>query len=209
MRTFKTEGIIIKRKNYAEADRILTVMTRYHGKIQVKAAGIRKIPSRRSAHVELLNHSLLSLYKANHLPVLTEAQTIENFSPIKEDLQTIGNAYHLCELIDSLCPENQETPQVFDLLKDTLNKLSFSTSPLLKEGRGDFNSATQITGPHQFPVVQESASKPLIQNFEINLLTTLGYSSKADLVTQNFNTRAFIENIIERKLKTYPIFAKL
>ena len=63
MRTHKTEGIIIKRRNYGEADRILTVFTKYNGKIQVKATGIRRIPSRRSAHVELLNYSVLNLYK--------------------------------------------------------------------------------------------------------------------------------------------------
>ncbi|MBI4096902.1 MAG: DNA repair protein RecO, partial [Candidatus Levybacteria bacterium] len=54
MRTFRTEGIIIKRKNFGEADRILTVFTKEYGKLQVKAKGIRRIPSRRSAHVELV-----------------------------------------------------------------------------------------------------------------------------------------------------------
>src|SRR6185503_12559780 len=100
MRNFKTEGIIIKRRNFKDADRILTVLTRDHGKISVRAAGIRRIPSRRSPHVELLNHCVLTLYQGHAFPVLTEAQTIEAFSPLKEDLHKIGLAYHLCELID-------------------------------------------------------------------------------------------------------------
>ena len=62
MRNFKTEGIIIKRRDYGEADRILTVMTREYGKLKIKAKGVRKITSRRSAHIELLNHTVFYIF---------------------------------------------------------------------------------------------------------------------------------------------------
>lgn len=124
MRNFKTEGIIIRRRNFRDADRILTVLTANHGKIAVRASGIRKIPSKRSAHVELLNHSVLNLYNGHAFPVLTEAQTIDSFASIKEDLHKIGLAYHLCELVDGLCAEGQENRAVFSLLRNTLTILS-------------------------------------------------------------------------------------
>jgi recombinational DNA repair protein (RecF pathway) len=227
MRSYKTEGIIIKRKNYNEADRILTVFTKSHGKIQIKATGIRKIPSRRAYHVELLNYSLLSLYQGRNMPILTEVQTIKSFTPIQDDLQTIGSAYHICEIIDGLCPENQENPQVFDLLKQILHRLSHSSQedtfsrdsllsdtstsypPFLKGDRRDFN-APQATGPHPFAMVQESTNpNSLINNFEFDLLCALGYLDKNESTSPTFNPRDFIEDILERKLKTYPIFAKL
>ncbi len=233
MRSFKTEGIIIKRKNYNEADRILTVFTKFHGKIQVKAAGIRRIPSRRSAHVELLNYSLLSLYRGRFYPILTEAQSMDSFSPIKDDLTKVGLAFHLCELIDGLCPENQENTKVFYLLKNILTHLSESK---------DENSNIEYRNPKQIQNTNDQNTKhfehsnlenlnivsnfgfrasdlskvtrndnvsTLIHDFEIELLTTLGYYSKANILAQNFNTHNFIENILERKLKSYPIFAKL
>lgn len=178
MRSFKTEGIIIKRRNYGEADRLLTVMTKNNGKIQVKATGIRRIPSRRSAHVELLNHSTLGLYRGRSYAVLTEAEAIDNFSSIKNNLEKIGHAYHLCELIDGLCPENQENTRVFFLLKNILNNLSLD-----------------------YPVS--------ISEFEIELLSILGYLDKDEMFTERFDMQLFIENILERKLKSYPIFAKL
>ncbi|PIZ97846.1 MAG: DNA repair protein RecO, partial [Candidatus Levybacteria bacterium CG_4_10_14_0_2_um_filter_35_8] len=59
MNSYKTEGIVIKRRNLGEADKILTIFTKRYGKIQVKAPGIRKINSRRSPHVELLNYSAI------------------------------------------------------------------------------------------------------------------------------------------------------
>src|SRR5579862_3869711 len=123
MRSFRTEGIIIKRRDYGEADRILTVMTRDYGKIKIKATGVRKITSRRAAHIELLNHTVLHLYRGNTFAILTEAKMLSDFSTIKGDLTKVGLAYHLCELVDGLCPENQENRNVFDLLQGTLAEL--------------------------------------------------------------------------------------
>jgi DNA repair protein RecO (recombination protein O) len=206
MRTLKTEGVIIKRKNYSEADRILTVFTKYHGKIQVKASGIRRIPSRRASHVELLNFSTLTLYKGKGMPVLTEAQTIESYSAIKDNLRAIGDAYHLCELTDSLCPENQENSQVFDLLKDALNNLAFYS----RSSDADiFMNGSHTTDSEDELILRDSGRNSFIRDFEIELLTTLGFYNQTGSLSSNFNTRLLIENILERKLKTLPIFAKL
>jgi DNA repair protein RecO (recombination protein O) len=179
MRSFKVEGIVIKRKNYGEADRLLTVLTKNNGKIQVKATGIRRIPSRRSAHVELLNYSILSLYRGKSYAILTEAQAIDNFSPIKDSLEKMGLSYHLCELIDGLCAENQENMKVFYLLKNCLGALAMN----------------------------DDLAAHSIREFEIELLTILGYLPRQRV--ESFDTRDFIENILERKLKSYPIFARL
>lgn len=186
MRNFKAEGIIIKRRNYNDADRILTVLTKTHGKIYIKASGVRKITSRRAGHIELLNHSILSLYKGNAFPVLTEATTLNNFSFIKKDLKNVGLAYHLCELVDGLCPENQESGQVFVLLKNTLERLSEETDTTLA-----------------------------VNEFEMQILTMLGYLpagrqgwNRANFVSM-VDIQSFIENILERKLKSRNIFAKL
>lgn len=124
MRSFRTEGIIIKRRDFGEADRILTVMTRDYGKLKIKASGVRKITSRRAAHIELLNHTVLHLYRGITFAVLTEAKMLEDFSAVKEDFNKVGLAYHICELIDGLCPENQENRNVFELLQRTLGDLS-------------------------------------------------------------------------------------
>lgn len=274
MRSFKTEGIVIKRRDFRDADKILTVFTKNHGKMQIKAAGIRRIPSRRSPHVELLNYTVLTLYKGNSLPVLTEAQALEHFAPIKSDLIKIGFAYHICELVDSLCPDNQENRQVFFLLKGVLNNLSQGENPsidLVKNampspqpspqmgegvigrlspqisGEMSRTSSVQIEdrikgipspiwgeGPRQGrggegravgdTYYASSAPQPLtlhdkssnnneilttIHDFEVDLLSTLGYWDKSDALSAQFDTHTFIENLIERKLKSRNLFAKL
>jgi DNA repair protein RecO (recombination protein O) len=145
MRTYKTEGFVIRRRNFQETDRILTVFTKKNGKIQLKAPGVRKITSRRSPHVELLNYSLFTIYQAKSLPILTEVESIDVYSYLKNDLEKISLLYYICELIEGLCPENQENIQVFYLLKDFLNSLE--TEP----------------------------SEDLIRKFELKLLIILGY----------------------------------
>lgn len=176
MRSYKTEGIVIKRRNFGEADRILTVFTKRQGKIVVKAIGVRRINSRRSSHIELLNHSFLALHKGQSLPILTEVETIEDFSGIKKNLTKVGFAYHICELIDGLCAENQENKTVFALLLETLKRLS-----------------------------KEEDVADIIYGFEITLLINLGFYPRMRFV-QNLNTQVFIEQILERKLKSKQLF---
>lgn len=199
MRSFKTEGIVVRRRNFKDADRILTVFTKNHGKLIVRASGIRKISSRRSPHVELLNHCMLTLYQGHAFPVLTEAQTLESFSPIKEDLQKVGLAYHLCELVDGLCPENQENRAVFDLMQKTLIRLS---QPVILRPAAEESFDEKI-----LPYTQDD--KELVQNFQTELLQLLGYWNKQEFLTKEMDMDRFVETILERKLRSKSVFAKL
>lgn len=180
MRSFRTEGIVIKRRNSGEADRIITIFTRRHGKLQVKAIGVRKITSRRSPHIELLNDSIITIYKGRAYPILIEAQVREDFYKIKKDLTKVGLAYHICELIDGLCPEGQEHEAVFYLLENTLLRLSVT------------NDTTSV-----------------IHGFEVELLTMLGYWHGRQDLSAQLDTGNFIENIIERRLNSKRIFSKI
>lgn len=123
MRSYKTEGVIIKRINFGEADRILTVFTKKHGKIKVLAKGVRRITSRRGPNVELFNFVALFIHRGRTFDIVTEAQIQNSFSKIRKNLELIGLAYYCCELVDGLCAENQPHPRVFELLLKTFREL--------------------------------------------------------------------------------------
>jgi DNA repair protein RecO (recombination protein O) len=159
---------------------MVTVFTKQHGKLLIKATGVRKITSRRSAHIELLNYSLLSVYKGRTYPVLVEAQILEDFSEIKKDLTKVGFAYHICELVNGLCAPEQENEAVFNLLKNTLMRMNTGNDLAL-----------------------------LVHSFEIELLSNLGFWHKRTEVFEKLDTESFIENILERRLKSKRIFSKL
>lgn len=180
MRTLRVEGIVIKRTNLGEADRILTILTREMGKISVKATGVRRITSRRSPHIELLNYGVLTIYRASKFPVLVEVQSQNTYADIKNDLTKVGFAYHICELIDGLCAENQENYAAFTLTKQVLEKLSSDDCDIVTT----------------------------IHDFEVELLTILGFWHQETRRSQ-MNTHAYIENLLERKLKSRRIFGKI
>lgn len=180
MRYSKIDGIVLKRRNVGEADRLVTLFTRQHGKMQVKAVGVRKIASKRASHIEPLNSISCTIYKGKGMPVLCEAQAGELFSTLKENLQKLGLAYHLCELVDGLCPENQENEKVFALLLETFAALEKSSN-----------------------VGQ------LIHGFELELLSLLGYWSEGSMDLTGAKASFFIESLLERKLKTRQILLQL
>jgi|SRR3989344_1874782 len=123
MRGFKTEGIILKRKNFGEADRILTVFTQSRGKISIVAKGVRRITSRRAGNVELLNRVVMFLYQGQGMPILTEAEGIESFEKLKSDLALSTVAFHIIELVDKLSAENQENRVLYEHLVNVLKRL--------------------------------------------------------------------------------------
>lgn len=215
MRNFKTEGIIIRRRNFNEADRILTVMTREYGKVQIKAAGVRKITSRRAAQVELLNHTVLHLYKGKTFSLLTEAKMLNDYSEVKKDFDKVGLAYHLCELVDGLCPENQENSAVFFLLQKTLAKLSKQSdnTNYWSHTNTDLDIDEYMIGTFGLglsdPRQVSTDENDVMQQFEVSLLSELGYWDRSNSISRNFDTHGMIEEILERKLKSRSIFAKL
>ena len=123
MSTYKTEGVILKRSNYGEADRILTIYTKQYGKIRAIAKGVRKITSRKGGNLELFNHCVLFLAEGRNLDIITEAQVVNSFSRLSQDLEKTAGAFYLVELVDQLTPDGQANRQVFDLLVSALAKL--------------------------------------------------------------------------------------
>lgn len=123
MPTFTTEGIIVKRSNFGEADRILTIVTPFKGKIKVLAKGVRRITSRRGGNVEMLNKVKIQVFHGRGLDLLTEAESFLTFPKIKNDLLLSSYGSHLAELSDRLLPEEQPNPQVYNLLVTALELL--------------------------------------------------------------------------------------
>ncbi len=131
MQGFKTEGIILKRRDFGEADRILTVFSLNRGKISVLAKGVRRITSRRAGNVELLNRVMMYLHPGKNFLILTEAVALDTFQKLKEDLTLSTYAYHILELTDKLTAENQENRILYEHLVEVLKRLSRNPRQIL------------------------------------------------------------------------------
>lgn len=130
-RLYRTEAIVLKRRDQGEADRLLTVFTPQHGKLVLLGKGVRKTKSRKAGHVELFTHSALLVARGRTWDLVTQADTIESFLAIREDLLRTSYAYYLAELLDGFTQEHDAHPPLFALLKDTLRRLAGANSEQL------------------------------------------------------------------------------
>ena len=119
-----TQGIILKRINYKDADKILTIYTKESGKISAIAKGIRKINSKRKSHLELLNHIKLHLIKSNGMYIVAQTEVISTNPKIRGDLEKTQLAYYITEVFDKLIPEEEQNDLLFRFLEKTLKLLN-------------------------------------------------------------------------------------
>jgi len=104
-------GYIIKRKNFSEVDKIITVFSKEQGIITLTAKGIRRIKSRRAPHLELFN--LVEI--RTHKRTINEAKIIKDYRDHKSDLKTVGYLYYIFETLSKVLPENVPHPEIFEL----------------------------------------------------------------------------------------------
>src|SRR5512135_2205211 len=99
-RLYRTEAIILRRADLGEADRLLKILTPGYGKLRVVAKGARKPASRKTGHVELFTRSNLLVARARNLDIVSQAETVESYRPLREDLLRSTYAHYIVELLD-------------------------------------------------------------------------------------------------------------
>lgn len=135
-RSYKDVGVVLGRKNYSEADRILVLFTKQHGKISVIAKGVRKPKSRKRGSLEIFSQVKFQAVVGRGLDILTEVDIVDSFSQIREDLQKVSVAYFFCEVVGKITREEEKSQQVYAILIEYLGKLE--TASGLRNLRTDF-----------------------------------------------------------------------
>jgi DNA repair protein RecO len=123
-RIYKTEGIILSRRDIGEADKLISVFTRLHGKKVGLAKGIRRIKSRRAPHLEPFTYVTLMLHQGRVFDLVTEATTLQVFTHLRKKLERVGFAFIALELVERLTAENQESEIIFFKLLSFLEALT-------------------------------------------------------------------------------------
>ena len=123
-RSFRASAVVLRHANFGEADRLLTLFTREQGKVRAIAKGVRKLTSRKAGHVEPFTYVTLQLAKGRDLFIVTQAETVNTFSGLRDDLVKTSYAAYIVELLDRFTYE-EETPHppVFRLLIETLERI--------------------------------------------------------------------------------------
>lgn len=122
-RQYQVTAIVLKRTDVGEADRLLTLLTAQRGKLRTVAKGARKPSSRKTGHVELFNCAEMQIAVAREIDIVIQAQTIEPFLRLRDDLDRLSYAYYFAELVDRFVEEEIEHNEVYDLIFDSLHWL--------------------------------------------------------------------------------------
>lgn len=123
-RVYRTRGVVLRRTDLGEADKILTIYTSRLGKLRAVAKGVRRPGSRLSGHVDEFAYADMLLARGRELDVVTQSQTLDCFRGMREELWRTGCGYYLVELVDGFTGERIENEPLFDLLVETLRLLS-------------------------------------------------------------------------------------
>ncbi len=127
-RVYRTEAVILRRNDFAEADRLLLLATPA-GKRRVVAKGIRKTTSRIAGHVELFTHATLLLAIGRNLDIITQSDVIDPYSRLRSDIARLSCAYYAAELYDKFTQDGDESRPLFQLLVDAFHALDQSENP--------------------------------------------------------------------------------
>jgi DNA repair protein RecO (recombination protein O) len=131
-RSFRAEAVVLQHADFGEADRLLTLYTREHGKVRAIVKGARKIASRKAGHLEPFTRVRLQLARGRDLMIVTQAETVEAYDSLREDLTLTGYAAYVLELLDRFVPDEEiAVPSLYRLLTETLSRLATESIPWL------------------------------------------------------------------------------
>ena len=135
MGLYRDEGIVLRTHKLGEADRIVSILTRSHGKVRAVAKGVRKTKSRFGARLEPPSHVQLQLYEGRgELHIVDQAETIDHFRAIREDLDRLTHAVSMLEAADQLSLEGESNPSLYQMLLGALRALAGHSGPLVVPG---------------------------------------------------------------------------
>jgi len=128
-RSLRVEGIVLRHREWGEADRLLTLYTRELGKVSAVAKGVRKLRSRKAGHLEPFMRSSLLMARGRSFFVLTQAEALAPLIPLRDDLELLGYASYIAELLDRFTYEEEENRALYRLISNSLTRLNRGDAP--------------------------------------------------------------------------------
>jgi DNA repair protein RecO (recombination protein O) len=123
VRQLVTTGIILRRTDYGEADRILTMLTPDQGKLRLMAKGVRRVKSKLAGGIELFSVSHVTYIQGRkEIGTLISARLVKHYGGIVKDIQRTMLGYDLIKRLDK-ATEDEPEPEYFELLQQAFEAL--------------------------------------------------------------------------------------
>lgn len=119
-----TKGLVVRVTPYNDTDAILSVLTPTHGKLTVKARGLRRKNSPLIAPCQLLAYADFTLFEYRNMYTVNEAHSLELFSSLRKDLQKLSLGSYFAQAAETMSQEDMPNPELLSLVLNCLYGLS-------------------------------------------------------------------------------------
>jgi DNA repair protein RecO (recombination protein O) len=132
MTQFRDRGVVLRTIRLGEADRIVTLMTEYHGKVRAVAKGVRRTTSKFGSRLEPLSHvALLGWQGRGDLDTIDQVEVIDTFRPVREDLDRMSAGLSMLEVVDQVGQERHANPRLYEMVVRAMAALAERDSPMV------------------------------------------------------------------------------
>ena len=131
MALYRTDAIVLRTRNFGEADRVVVLFSEKHGKFEAIVKGARRQRSRFVGNTLAFNYIHAMLLTGKNLDTLSQAELVHSFSKLHEDLIKFAYASFWVELVDGFIPERQEAKEIFKFLLAAFIVLEKTAEPVI------------------------------------------------------------------------------
>jgi DNA repair protein RecO (recombination protein O) len=128
---YRDEGVVLRTWKLGEADRIVVLYTRGHGKVRAVAKGVRKTRSKFGSRLEPTGHVAMQLYEGRELDIVTQVEALSPLGVLRDDLDRLTRATALLEAVDTIAQERQPDARLYSMLVGALRTLAERDHPLV------------------------------------------------------------------------------
>ena len=118
-------AIILRSRDYKEADQLLTIYTREQGKLTVQVRGVKKTNSKLRGGILLFSQAELVVTAGKAFPIVTGASTVTAFASLRSDFVRMSYAGYAAELLDRVISEGPADEELYLFMLQTLQLLEF------------------------------------------------------------------------------------
>ena len=118
------QGIVLRVTDYNDRDALLTVLSRNHGKLTIKARGLRRKNSPLVAPCQLLAYGEFTLFEYRGQYTINEAHSLELFQNLRRDLTKLSLGTYFAQVAELISQEDLPNPELQSLLLNCLFGLS-------------------------------------------------------------------------------------
>ncbi|HEU0130030.1 MAG TPA: DNA repair protein RecO [Mycobacteriales bacterium] len=123
MTLYRDQAVVLRTQKLGEADRIVTMLAKRHGKVRAVAKGVRRTRSRFGARLEPFVHVDVQNYQGRELDIVTQAEIVDPFAAMMNDYERYTAGTAMLEAADRLTEEREPALRLYLLLVGGLRSL--------------------------------------------------------------------------------------